>query len=325
MADLAAINEVLMGKVRGNPVAISHFPDGIPDGYAAQKVAPCAILRYAMDKGERAYFDRVNQDCVHGAFIAGVHEGTEQIRTGALLPDYIPAYTADAGYKLNSGEFVLPQGTVQAIGAAPLADVPEGIQVNWIAVVCTPFWASSIAAARSVEDGMPPTGAAGSSFCSELFVTPWLNENVVMTCGDMGGRMNNRLKPEEMFVIVPLRWADNLIKILDAMPDVKGLYEATLPEHSVYWKKQADREAMAAENRDASAVKAKQLGLTVSMAWDDDALEQVAQAPKFVRKFAVGNIEDFAADKGYQRVTAKVVTAQMESAGVSKFARFFKR
>ncbi len=236
--NIAGICEVLEGKVRGKPVAITHFPDGIPDSYQARKVDPCAILRHAMDDNERVYFDRENQDCLHGAYITGVHEGTEQIRSGALLPDYIPAYNIDSGYKLNSGEFILPQGTVKAIGAAPLADVPSDITIDWIAVVCTPFWASSIAAARSVEDGVPPSGAAGSSFCSELFVTPFFNENVVLTCGDVGGRMNNKLKPEELFVIIPTRWADNLISILGEMPKVKELYEATRPVDSDYWQKQ---------------------------------------------------------------------------------------
>jgi uncharacterized protein (DUF169 family) len=323
--DIAGICEVLEGKVRGNPVAITHFPDGISEGYHARKVDPCAILRHAMDEGERVYFDRENQDCIHGAYITGLHEGSEQIRSGALLPDYIPAYNIDSGYKLNSGEFVLPQGTVKAIGAAPLSQVPEGTNIDWIAVVCTPFWASSIAAARSVEDGTPPSGAAGSSFCSELFVTPYFNDNVVLTCGDVGGRMNNKLKPEEMFVIIPTRWANNLISILGVTPDVKGLYEATRPEHSDYWDKQKAREQRAAQRKDKSALLATEMGLSISMEWDKEALEQVISSPKFVRKFAVGNVEDFALEKGYNRITVEIIKEQMENAGVAKFMKFLKR
>ena len=37
---IAALCEVLNGKVRGNPVSISHFPDGIPISYHARKVGP---------------------------------------------------------------------------------------------------------------------------------------------------------------------------------------------------------------------------------------------------------------------------------------------
>ena len=43
----------------------------------------------------------------------------------------------------------------------------------------------------------------------------------------------------------------------------------------------------------------------------------IAKAPKFVRKFAVGNMEDFAEQNGYDRITAEVVKEQMAQAGIS--------
>lgn len=42
------------------------------------------------------------------------------------------------------------------------------------------------------------------------------------------------------------------------------------------------------------------------MDWEDAALEMIAEAPKFVRKFAVGNVEDFAEEKGYDIVSVAV-------------------
>lgn len=47
----------------------------------------------------------------------------------------------------------------------------------------------------------------------------------------------------------------------------------------------------------------------------------MAEAPKFVRKFAVGNVEDFAEEKGYDCVTLAVVEEQMESSGMGRFKR----
>jgi uncharacterized protein (DUF169 family) len=321
--NIQGICEVLEGKVRGKPVAVTHFPEGIPASYTGVKVDPCGILRYAMDEGKVVYFDREHQDCVHGAYITGVHEGNEQIRSGRILTDYIPAYNIDAAHSFNSGKSVLPQGTVKGIGAAPLDAVPEGIEVNWIVVVCKPQYAGMIAAARSVTDGVMPSTAAGNSFCTDAFVTPWYEDNVVMTPGDYGGRMNNKLKPEEMFVIIPSRYADNLIKILAATPDVKGLYEATRPEDSAYWDKQKAK-AERAEKRQGiggGTGKAKALGLKISMDWEEPALDLIVQAPKFVRKFAVGNVEDFAEENGYDCVTLTVVEEQMESSGMGRFKR----
>ena len=114
--DTQAICNTLEGKIRGKPVAISRFTEQPPAGFDGMKIDPCQILRHAMDHGKRVYFDREHQDCVHGAFITGVHEGNEQIRSGHILTDYIPAYNLDAAHSFNSGKSVLPQGTVTLPG-----------------------------------------------------------------------------------------------------------------------------------------------------------------------------------------------------------------
>ncbi len=331
--DIAGICTVLAGKIRGNPVAISLFHEQIPADYTGMKVDPCQILRHAMDDGKIVYFDRSHQDCLHGAYITGVHEGTEQIRSGRLLTDYLPAYELDAAHQFNSGRYILPQGAIVGAGAAPLDKVPAGIHIDSIVVVCTPFWAGQIAAVRSVEDGVQPSAAAGSSFCSDMFATPWHEENVVLTPGDMGGRMNNKLKPEEMFVVIPARWANNLVKLLGGVLDVKGIYEATRPPDSIYWIRKAKKHERAAElqeqkpsSGESNAQLAKdKYGLVISMPWDEEAMATIARAPKFVRKFAVGNVEDFAEEKSYPLITAAVVKEQADSVGMGKWLAMLKK
>jgi len=273
-----------------------------------------------MDDGKRVYFDKQHQDCLHGAYITGVHEGNEQIQSGRLLTDYIPAYNLDAAYTFNSGEYILPQGTVKGFGAAPLDAVPEGISIDWIVIVCTPAMAGFCASARAVKDGTRPDTAAGNSYCTDMFVTPFYNDNVVITPGDVGGRNNNRLKESEMFVIIPTKWADSLIDILAEAPDVKGIFEATRPPESEYWEKQKAKQERAANRKDGSIKHAKETyDLDITMEWDTDALETVAKAPKFVRKFAASNVEDFAEENNYQRITLEVVKEQANSVGMAKF------
>jgi hypothetical protein len=153
-----------------------------------------------------------------------------------------------------------------------------------------------------------------------LFAVPWHTDNVVMTPGDMGGRMNNKLKESEMFVIIPARWADSIIEIVGDTPDVKGIYEATRPEDSEYWTRQQEKARKAAGNTDSSASLAREkYGLEISLPWDEDALAAIARAPKFVRKMAVGNVEDYAEEQGEERVTLATVKAQAESVGMGKF------
>ncbi len=65
--------------------------------------------------------------------------------------------------------------------------------------------------------------------------------------------MNNKLRESEMFVIIPARWADNLLAIIGEVPDVKGIYEATRPEDSPYWQRQKAKAERAASDRGAQA------------------------------------------------------------------------
>ena len=122
-----------------------------------------------------------------------------------------------------------------------------------------------------------------------------------------------------------MRWADNLVKILGEIPDVKGIYEATRPEDSEYWDRQRAKEAKAAARSNDEATRlAKDKGLKISMDWEPEAVELVAKSPRFVRGFAVGNIEDYAEEKGYKIITRAVIEEQMENSGVSKYLKFLR-
>jgi uncharacterized protein (DUF169 family) len=183
---------------------VTLFTGEIPDAYAVHKVDPCAVLRLARDGDEPVFVDRNTHDCTHGQFLMGFGDGSEVIKTARLLPLYISAYSQEASTAVNSGTFTFPQGALTGIGAAPLDRVPDGVAIDSIVLVCTPFWASSLGAVRTVEDGTPPNAAAGSSFCSDAFATTYYTENVIVAPGDVGGRINNKLRPEEMFVVIPV-------------------------------------------------------------------------------------------------------------------------
>ena len=314
MVDFKELSDSLDGKVRGYPVAISLFIDEIPQLYEQKKVVPCSIVRHAMDKGEIVSFDKHHHDCTTGVYTAGVHEGTDEIRSGQYLAQNIPAYTDVGAEKIKTGEYVLPQKTVVGIGAAPLSEVPDGIFVDWIVVVCTPHWANFIGGARTVLDGTPPRGAAGSSFCSDLFATPWHDGNVVITPGDLGGRMNNRLKPEEMFVVVPNEYLESLLNIMTSTPDARAVLEATKPEESDYWKKR-DRAKRAKEKTD-QRIEEDSFDSKVSMSWSEGAKAMIAKAPSGIIEMAINNVEDFARDNGIDAINEDVVIDQMNSVGM---------
>lgn len=315
MIDFKEISESLIGKVRGNPVAISLFKEEIPEVYQKKKVVPCSIVRHAMDKGEIVSFDKHHHDCTTGVYTAGVHEGTDEIRNGQYLAKNIPAYTDIGAEKIKTGEYVLPQKTVIGVGAAPLSEVPEGIFVDWIVVVCTPHWANFIGGARTVLDGTPPRGAAGSSFCSDLFATPWHDDNVIITPGDLGGRMNNRLKPEEMFVVVPNKYLQSLLSIMTTTPDARAVLEATKPKESEYWEKRK-RAKEAKEKQSKNDSLKSDFESKLSMNWDQQSKDMIASTPPGIIEMAINNVEDFAREKGIEEITKSVVLEQMKSVGM---------
>ena len=314
MIDFKKLSESLVGKVRGNPVAISLFKEEIPASYQQQKVVPCSIVRHAMDKGEIVSFDQHHHDCTTGVYTAGVDPGTEEIRNGQYLARNIPSYTDLGAERIKTGDYVLPQNTVVGIGAAPLANVPQGIHVDWVVVVCTPHWANFIGGARTVLDGTPPRGACGSSFCSDLFATPWHDDNVVITPGDLGGRMNNRLKPEEMFVVVPNQYLESLFSIMTSTPDARAVLEATKPEDSEYWEKR--KRSKQAKQAKASKSSNDSLDAKLSMTWEQEAKDLIAMTPPGIIEMAINNVEDFARDMGVERITKTVVLDQMKSIGM---------
>ncbi len=309
--DLVALADLLRrkGRVRGNPVAITLVRGDVPAAYEGRAVEPCAVVRHAMDLGERVYVDAEHHACLAGAWQAGFVDVPEDIRTGEYLAKGIPGFTPIGAARVKTGSNVLPMGMYDAIAAAPLDAVPEGVDVDFVVLVCEPVAAATLAGVRTAVDGTPPRGAAGSSLCGELFAVPWHEGNVILTPGDMGGRMFNKTRPNEMFVIVPLRWAAHYPVLLSETPDVAGLMEAIKPGH---------REAQ----QRRLAERAERHGVTLpatpatTMAWDAEPLDLLARAPDAIREFAAPTLEDWAREHGHDRITMDVMAAQMESIGM---------
>jgi uncharacterized protein (DUF169 family) len=316
MVDLKAISETLIrrGKVRGKPVGISLFRDAIPQSYEPIDDTPCSIVRYAMDEGRRVYFDKDHCDCLVGVHHAGITPGKKEVVTGEYLSAPSSFFTWEGAARLKAGSFVLPPGMVKAIGAAPLNDIPEGVTVDWVVVVCNPHNANPIAGCRVCQEGILPNAEIGTSLCGTLFATPWHVQNIVVTFGDFGGRMHNRIKQDQVFVIVPTEFLHYIPMVLEDMKlDTKASREMIKPESSPFWQK-AGKKAQEApeveEHADISSV-------TFTMDWDDEAKELMKKVPEGIVETAIGNAEDYAKEKGYKKVTKKSIQELMESMGMN--------
>ncbi len=315
MTDFKSITHILVSKakVRGKPVAISLFRDAIPDEYEPIESEPCTLIRHSMDEGKKVYFDADHHDCLVGVYHAGMVPGKKEIVSGEYLSTTSNFFSYEGAARLKSGTRNLPPGMVKAIGAAPLDQVPEGVEVDWIVVVCKPHHANFLAGCRVIQDGITPYGGFGTSLCGEIFSTPWHERNVVVTFGDMGGRMFNRLKQDELVVVIPREYADNIPKLLvDVQIDTKANLAFTKPPNSKFWEKFDKGEAKDKKSEDAEQPSAP----TFTMEWDEEAKGILQKVPEGIADFVVENAESFAQKKGYGCVSRKSLDEQMKEMGM---------
>ena len=315
MTDFKFITDILVAKakVRGKPVAISLFRETIPDGYEPIESEPCTIIRHAMEEGKKVYFDADHHDCLVGVYHAGMVPGKKEIVSGEYLSTTSNFFTYEGAARLKAGTRNLPPGMVKAIGAAPLDQVPEGVNVDWIVVVCKPHYANLLAGCRVIQDGITPCGGFGTSLCGEIFSTPWHERNLVITFGDMGGRMFNRVKQDELFVVIPIEYVDNLPKLLvDIQIDTKANLGFTKPPNSKFWdrfNKDGKKDMPVGDRSQPSAP-------SLTMEWDEEAKEILKKVPEGIVDFVVENAESFSQKKGYSGVSRKSLDEQMKEMGM---------
>jgi len=295
---------------------------------------PCSIVRHAMDLEKKVYFDADHHDCLVGMHHAGIIPGSREIQSGEYLSKAFSFMTYEGCARLKSGDLVLPQGLVKAIGAAPLDAVPQGTQVDWIVAVCNPHYANFIAGCRLCREGIPPDGAFGTSLCVSLFAIPWHKKNCLVVSGDFGGRLHNRIKQDQLFVIIPIEYADYLPTVLlDVKVDIKMSRRMTKPAHSKFWKKEpkpAHTEAVAeakvapkaemvesqadSEPDDEEPVDLSTINFT--MPWDDEAKGMLEKVPVEIVEMVVNNSEEYAGEHGYEAVCRKSMQEQMAELGM---------
>ena len=330
MQDIKKVNDVLVNKikVRGNPVAISFIKDKPFPGYEPVQDCPCAIIRYAMDAGKMVYFDEKNFDCYVGVHHAGIIPGKDEITSGKYLSATSNFFTEEAGMRNKGMSYSLPPGLVKGIAAAPLNKVPSDVKIEWVVVVCNPAQANNVAGSLTCRDGALPYGELGISLCSSLFATPWYERNIVYTPGDFGGRMHNRIKKEELFVIVPYGMLHYIVELMENLKmDIKASREMTKPKHSDFWngakeksektpKQGATPQKAEVKAEPADAVKANLDGVKFTMEWDDEAKDMMKDVPEGIMEIAVTNAEDFARENGYKKVTKKSIDELMKKLGL---------
>ncbi len=144
------------------------------------------------------------------------------------------AITTPQGARRNKEQsYSLPRGAITALAAAPLHDVPDGVQVDLMVCVCNTQQATQIAGAAPVREGKFPHGESRLSACSSIFAAPWHTQNGVLATGDGGGRAFNHVAVSDLFVSIPRRHFGYTIELIGNLRiNPEKMREAIMPSHA---------------------------------------------------------------------------------------------
>ncbi|MBA3946661.1 MAG: DUF169 domain-containing protein [Herpetosiphonaceae bacterium] len=239
--DLKQLNAVLVDdlKVKRPPIAITYCPDGPPPGYEAVDALACTVVRLA-EGGRRVYVDAGHHDCWVGQYHLGLlPQPPAYIPSGEYLTMAQGFFTPAAAARNKSQSYSLPVGTIKALAAAPLADVPAGVPVDLLVCICDAQRAMQIAGAASVREGTFPHGELGPSACSSIFAAPYHLQNSVFAIGDGGGRAHNHVAAGDLFVSIPRKHFHYILELVANFRfEPQKMRELIMPSHAAQTKEE---------------------------------------------------------------------------------------
>ena len=233
--DLKYLNDIMVNKMRvkRRPVAITYCKDGAPPGYEPVDIVACAIVKQA-EEGRRVYVSPKHHDCWVGQHHLGFLPDPDPFITEGEYLTMAQGFFTEEGARCNKEQsYSLPTGTINALAAAPLDEVPDGVPVDLMVCICNAQQAMQIAGAASVREGTFPYGELGPSACSSIFAAPWHKQNSVFALGDGGGRAFNKVGMGEMFVSIPRQHFRYIIEMVENFRiDPKKMREVIMPSHA---------------------------------------------------------------------------------------------
>ena len=219
LIDRAQLLDILLNKIKlkREPVAVTYCDGMPPDGYEPSRVPVCSILHHA-EQGKKIFVNAEQHDCYVGQYHLGFlphDEAGSLICDGEYLTMAQGFFTPIAAKRNKHQSHTLPAGTITAIAAAPLRDLPTDVPMDLLCIITDVQRAMQIAGAASVREGTMPHGELGPSSCSSLFAAPWHTRNTVFALGEGGGRGFNQVASSEMFVVLPAHHVPYVIEMFE--------------------------------------------------------------------------------------------------------------
>lgn len=220
------------------PVAIqlSTYPPPGVNKYEGPKLKACEMLDLARIEGESVYTTVEDHDCVNGLYYLGMAPPKEGLLDGSWSAGQYPnkgrsLYKSPVCRRRHLPYYpvVEPPGSIKQFSVAPLDKMPFHFEVGGVVVIfiCNAKQALYLARSLTYENGIPVDGMTGPATCSMVMAGPYLSGKAIHTLGCFGARTFVKVKPEEVFLGVPLelcpQLVENLETLLERRPDLASM------------------------------------------------------------------------------------------------------
>ena len=137
--DRSRLLDILVNKInlKRPPVAVTYCDGAPPAGYEPARVPVCSILYHA-EQGRKIYVDAEHHDCLVGQYHLGLlsaEAAGRLICDGEYLTMAQGFFTPEAARRNKQQSHSLPTGTITAIAAAPLADLPADVPLDLLCLI----------------------------------------------------------------------------------------------------------------------------------------------------------------------------------------------
>ncbi len=222
------------------PVAIqlSTFPPPGVKKYEGPLLKACEMLDFARFEGEAVHTTVEDHDCANGLYYLGMTPPKEGLLDGRWSAGQYPnkgrgLYKSPVCRRrhLPYYSIIKPPGSIKYYSVSPMDKMPFHPEIGGVVVVfiCNAKQALYLSRSLTYENGIPVDGMTGPATCSTIFVSPYLTGKACSSLGCFGARTFVKVKPEEVFLGVPLelfpQLVENLDSLLEGRPDLDSMLQ----------------------------------------------------------------------------------------------------
>jgi len=140
--------------------------------------------------------------------------------------------------------------------------------------------------------------------CSTVFARPWFEKNCHVAFGSICARRHQKLKPNQLFVVIPIEFVDYFNDMDNLTVDIPNVMKMTRPRFAEFL-----------ENGKRFVDSSEEA--VFSLPWDDNSKKQLNGAPAASINKIISSAESWAIEMGYNEITEELIREMWEDVGIN--------